>query len=126
MTVPFSFADSCTHNVYLAGKMTGIPYFNKPKFDHYAQFLRNQGHKVFSPIENDQKQTGVDFEKCPEGSHEEVKHLNLSYRVCLKQDLDWICDYASAIALIPGWETSEGVKVELALAKCLGLKEIYL
>jgi len=118
--------DSYFHNVYLAGKMTGIPHFNKYAFDFWAIYLRKLGHKVFSPIENDEAQTGVDFEKCPEGSFEEIKHLNLSYRVCLKQDLDWICDYATAIALIPGWESSKGVAAELALAKCLGLKEIYL
>jgi hypothetical protein len=113
--------------IYLAGKMAGIPYFNKPKFDAYAKYLRAQGHTVFNPIENDEARTGVNFfSECSTGSHDEVAHLNLSYRTCLKDDLTWICDNAEAIALIPGWENSTGVKAELALAKCLKLEEIYL
>lgn len=105
-----------TENVYLAGPMSGIKDFNFPAFFEGEKTLKEMGYEVFNPAQ-------CDLDKW--GSLDGVKK-NANYRECLKTDLSWICDLATAIALLPGWENSKGVKAELALAEALGLKVIYL
>jgi hypothetical protein len=100
--------------VYLAGPMSGKPNFNFPAFTAGAKKLRSDGHEVFSPHEADLDRWG---------SLKRIKQF-ANYRECLKTDLVWICDNAEAIALLPGWENSKGVAVELALAKALDLEII--
>ena len=51
-----------TKRIYLAGKMTGVPYFNFPAFHQAAYTLRKQGHFVFNPAEEDiRRHGGVDI-----------------------------------------------------------------
>jgi len=102
--------------VYLAGPMSGKEDFNFPAFFEAAKKLRKRGHKVFNPAEEDLK----------EWKDLETIKKKANYRTCLKKDLSWICDRADAIALLPGWKKSKGVKVEKALADALGLKVIKL
>jgi hypothetical protein len=112
--------------IYLAGPMSGLPEFNFPAFDVAAAALRNKGHEVFSPAERDRKEFGEDFAKGSDGSHESVNIGDVDIRNIIKKDLDWICDHAEAIALLPGWEASKGARVEWALAQFLNLKNIYI
>lgn len=115
--------------VYLAGPMSNIPYFNFPAFIDAAGELRKQGYLVFNPAESDIEKYGDFWRNCPKGTHDETgvngDHVP-TYREVLKIDLNWILDHAEAIALLPGWEKSKGVKAELALAECLGLEVINL
>lgn len=92
--------------VYLSGAMRGIEDLNFPAFAKAAQKLRLDGHEVFNPA-------AANLEGWP-------------IRKILAYELDWICREAEAIALIPGWENSEGVAAELATAKAIGLKIIPL
>lgn len=103
--------------IYLAGPMRGIESYNFPAFEAGAALLRAQGHYVFSPAENDCVRYGNDFLNNP-------SVFNL--RATMEDDLRWICHYADAIALLPGWEESAGVKVERALADLLKLEVIYI
>lgn len=96
--------------------MSGHDDFNFPAFHKAAKELRKKGDEVFSPAE-------ADLEKW--GDIETVRK-EATYRECLGTDLNWILDNADAIALLPGWENSKGVAAELALAKALGLEEMYL
>lgn len=115
--------------VYLAGKMSNVPYFNFPAFFKYAEELRTNGYEVFNPAENDINHWGDFWKECPKGTHEELEALGRpvpSYRDCLRMDLNWILDHADAIALIPGWETGRGTLAEKALADCLNLEIINL
>lgn len=115
--------------VYLAGKMSGKPYFNFPAFFEAAKYLRTNGWEVFSPAECDIERAGEFWKECPNGSWEDLKKLSvpqINYRDCMRIDLNWILDHADAIALMPCWEDSKGVKAEKALAECLGLEVIYL
>lgn len=98
-------------NIYLAGPMTGYPSDNAPAFAVAAAELRAQGYFVFNPAEaNPPTPVGV------------ARH----YRTCMAVDLAWICAHADAIAMLPGWEASNGVRAELALAKAIGLTIIEL
>lgn len=96
--------------------MSGKEDFNFPAFFKAAKQLRKKGHKVFNPAQQDLKTWG---------DLETVKK-KANYRDCLRTDLNWILDNADAIAILPGWRRSKGVKAEKALAEALGLKVIYL
>lgn len=105
--------------------MRGIPEFNFPAFMEAAALLRVEGHEVFNPAERDTKEYGEDFAKAaPHGDLAEVPVFSL--REALGADLAWICAEAEAIALLPGWENSKGVRAELATANALGLQVTYL
>lgn len=99
--------------VYIAGPMTGLPQYNFPAFMAAAAKLRAQGHTVFNPAENDLLRYGSNFLDNP---------TVFDPRKTFGDDTRWICEYADAIALLPGWENSTGVKAELALAKALHLE----
>lgn len=97
--------------VYLAGPMTGYKDYNFPAFMAAAHQLRLLGHEVFNPAEEDLKEWGT------------IENLrkNFNYRKTLQKDLNWICDHAEAICLLPGWGFSKGATAEFALAKALDL-----
>ena len=101
--------------IYLAGPMTGYENFNMPAFMEKAKQLREHGHEVFNPIEADIEEYG-----------DIVQAMKLAtYHVCLKKDLDWICDHAEGIYMMDGWRESKGSLVEYALAKALKLEVMY-
>lgn len=116
--------------IYLAGPMSNIPHFNVPTFLAAGVALRANGHEIFNPAEVDIARVGWEFyRQCPLGTHAELDAIGvtqLNYRDCLRLDLNWILDNAEAIALLPNWERSKGVAAEIALARALSLKEIYL
>lgn len=110
---------STCKRIYLSGPMSGRPYYNFPAFDYAAQKLREEGHQVFSPADNDRRY-GLDGDTTkpfPEG---------VTANVLMKDDCNYILTEAECIALLPGHETSKGADVEKALAKFLGLTVITL
>ncbi|SAL20415.1 hypothetical protein AWB70_01039 [Caballeronia cordobensis] len=88
--------------VYLAGPMSGYPELNFPAFHAEAARLRAMGFEIANPAEID---VGPDptWLEC--------------MRACIKLLSD--CD---GIALLPGWEQSEGANVEHTLARGLRLR----
>lgn len=103
--------------IYLAGPMTGLPDYNFPAFDQAAKHLRDLGHAVFNPADND-RENG--FDATGLAGHEAAR-LGFSLRNALKQDLSWICDHAEAVAVLDGWHLSKGALTETALARALGI-----
>ena len=99
--------------VYIAGPMRGYPEFNFPMFDRVARMVRKAGWTVINPAELDRVFGILEFSTLP------PEFL----REAMRRDLPAICG-CDAIALLPGWEDSAGVSVELALAKLLGLQII--
>jgi len=85
--------------------MTGLPEHNFPAFHAAAERLRKAGWEVVNPAENFGGRTDLPRERY------------------LREDVAQLvrCD---AIALLPGWETSRGAKLEYLLARELGLKVI--
>jgi len=115
--------------IYLAGPMRGLPEFNFPAFHAAAKTLRELGHEVFNPAERDE----ADFGKVsvPSGDENELAdklsiHALALRRKCFGADTAWICTFAEAIALLPGWKKSKGAQAEKALGEALGLTILYL
>ena len=96
--------------VYIAGPMRGIEKFNYPLFDKTAAMLRSLGLFVVNPTEVSALM----------GSSEEIDADKAMLERLFEADLALLktCD---AIALLPGWERSEGAKRELAAAIEAGL-----
>lgn len=90
---------------YLSGAITGTTDY-KERFSKYADKLRQSGYVVFNPA-------AANLEGWPEGK-------------ILAHELEWILTEADAIALIPGWEKSRGVKLELAAAEFKRIEVIHL
>lgn len=114
-------------NIYVAGAMRGIPYFNFPAFYTAADFLRKKGHKVFNPAERDVKKHGKDiFYACTTGQLKDIKGVKFDLRAALGDDTSYICKTADAVAMLPGWRKSKGAKAERLLGKALGHTILYL
>ncbi len=97
--------------VYIAGPMTGLPQHNFPAFDEAARRWRQKGWHVLNPAEMDRM----------DNVHEFTTELLQGFlRKAMSRDLECISQ-ADAIALLPGWSKSSGARVEIALAKYLGL-----
>jgi nucleoside 2-deoxyribosyltransferase len=97
--------------VYLAGPMRGYPEFNFPAFDAYRDALIKKGYEVISPADLDRK-AGFDPSDVVTGELQ---------REMITRDVQAICT-CDALVLMPGWESSTGVKVEKALAEFLNLE----
>lgn len=103
--------------VYISGPMSGIPEFNFPAFKAAAAKLRAAGHWVISPVELDEDE-GFDSSQDAPDVEQYGHFLARDIEAMSTADLD-------AIVLLPGWENSKGVGVELAYARAIGL-EVYL
>lgn len=93
--------------IYLAGPMRGYPEHNFPEFHRVAALLRDTGHEVFNPAENDADRAS--------------RGLTTTIRDVLGDDLKWICAHADAVAVLDGWIHSMGARAEVATAKALDL-----
>jgi hypothetical protein len=101
---------------YIAGPMTGYVYWNAPAFQAAADLLRAEGHEVISPIDMDEDVYGV-------GCHyREIPHFDRAD--ALARDLTAILTRATAIAMLPGWESSSGAFAEWATARAKPISEI--
>ena len=87
--------------VYVAGPMTGIEDFNYPAFNAMADQLRAQGYEVENPADHGVVEGAV-------------------WADYMAYDLTRL-GLCGMIALLPGWERSEGAKLEVQIAHRLGM-----
>ncbi|MBC05700.1 DUF4406 domain-containing protein [Thalassospira sp.] len=85
--------------IYIAGPITGMPAGNKPAFDAMAKYLATKGHAVMNP------------QSLPPGMSEEA-YMD----ICLA-----MVRHAEAVALLKGWQQSDGAQAELAYARKRGI-----
>lgn len=91
--------------VYLAGPMRGREDDNRPEFLRAARDLRSAGYAVLSPAEKS-IESGV-----PAGltnGRDFIEEMLWDLRAVTQVD---------AVVLLDGWEHSEGVSLELAMAR---------
>lgn len=86
--------------VYISGPMTGMPEHNFPAFNAEAARLRALGYQVINPAEIN-----------PDGTK--------PWKECLREDIKHLCD-CDTIALLPGWENSQGAHLELHISHRIG------
>lgn len=88
--------------LYIAGPMTGKQAWNKPAFNKAAKFLAKHGYKPVNPAWLDHGKSGGKWEKY------------------LKRDIPHMlkCD---GICVLPGWDKSRGAKLEVRIARELGI-----
>lgn len=99
--------------LYLAGPMRGIQDHNFPAFDAAADKLRAMGHEVCNPADLS-RDSGVEYSSDGTCSIE-------AFRELLTIDMAWLAD-ADGIALMPGWQKSQGARFELLFATMVGMK----
>jgi len=87
---------------YLSGPMTGLPEFNFPEFNRVAALWRGQGWTVLNPAENH----GGD--------------VTLPRTVYMRTDIEQLLT-ADKVVLLKGWRQSAGARLEVAIARELGL-----
>ena len=91
--------------IYIAGPMTGLPEWNYPAFNAQALELRKRGYHVENPAE-----------------HGIVEHAEwVDY---LRYDIGRLAACES-IFLLPGWEKSNGARLEVSIAKALSMTFIH-
>lgn len=95
--------------LYLAGPMRGIPEFNFPAFNEATKRLREHGFDVWSPAENDVEKDGFDPKT---GTVASMAHY-------MERDLPEVCR-ADAVAVLPGWEKSQGATLEVHVCRQIG------
>ncbi len=100
--------------VYIAGPMRGIPTFNFPAFAQAAFSLRELGFEVISPHEMDLEQDKIDYSK-----HADFTQPPHGLAHYMARDLKVVCE-VDALAMLQGWEKSEGARLEVYVARAVG------
>jgi len=93
-------------NIYISGRMTGLPDYNYPAFFRAEERLRQMGHNPINPAR--------------------VNWLpGMTYDEIIATDLAIIATTADALYMLPQWFLSMGAMQEHSLAVRLGLLLIY-
>lgn len=112
--------------VYIAGPMQGKPQYNYPAFDRARDYFLSLGWEVISPADMNRKDgfdptqqdliMGEDYlfpHEVPFCVKHPIRYAKEDFiRLALIRDKEIIvtCDY---ICLLPDWQESDGVKIEL-------------
>jgi Domain of unknown function (DUF4406) len=108
--------------IYLAGPMQMVNNFNFPAFDFAAEKLTATGHcEVFSPAEHARQKIGP-LEKIQKMNKAELDYI-IRHELFPDQ-IAWICKHADAVLMLPGWQQSEGAKLERGMALYFGDIEV--
>jgi len=87
---------------YLAGPMSGIPEFNRPLFNEVTRKWEEDGYTVYNPVTLFGGDTTLP----------KAAYLVAGIKLLWKSD---------CIILLPGWEFSEGARMEVIMALTYGL-----
>ena len=98
--------------IYIAGPMSGITQFNYPEFFSVASDLRDLGHNVINPAETN----GLTIED----ALNDVDANPRSWEYYMRKDVMSVAK-VDAVCLLPGWQNSKGARLEVTVAKALGI-----
>ena len=87
--------------IYISGPMTGRKDFNFPAFDEAAAELREKGYDVVNPAEINRGMQG-------------------DWKQYLRRDIFELFD-CEAVATLPEWWESDGSRLEVHIARTLGI-----
>lgn len=105
-------------NCYLSGAMTGVEHFNAPEFARGRAILHEAGaREIFDPT---QKWFHTSKEK--EYTHEQWMAIDL--RELLRRGSTEGSMFYAVLVQLPGWEESEGARVEAVVAEACGMTVI--
>jgi len=93
--------------LYICGPMTGIKNFNFPAFNKAAKDLESLNFKVVNPA-----------------SFQEDTEKTWDYY--MRKDIIEMLRKCDKIVTLPGWEKSQGAKLEVYIAKKLGFKVFHI
>lgn len=99
--------DTGSKRIYICGRMRGIKDFNYPAFKAATAYFRTHGYEVRSPAEKD----------LDEGFDGNLDDFDM--RKAMQWDLEAVL-WANYIALLPGWQYSQGAAMETAVARVTG------
>src|SRR5699024_9677252 len=100
-----------SRRIYIAGPMSRHPGFNYNAFARAEAQLIALGDEPVSPADPAQRDPD-DADRLAPG---------VSYEDCLAQAVERLLS-ADAVALLPGWAQSRGARLEVVLARRLGMK----
>lgn len=100
--------------IYIAGPMTGLPWYNFEAFNDAAKWLQEAGWHPLNPAEFDLRLD--DFDPFSMEDASSVVSTDFLQRAMIR-DVNLVMHEADAIALLPRWATSTGAIAEYALAK---------
>jgi hypothetical protein len=87
--------------------MTGIADYNYPEFNRVAKLIRDMGYEVENPADSEKENTEYAYQAAP---HEWY----------MRKAIEKITT-CNAVVLLNGWENSSGAKLEVDIARGLGL-----
>jgi hypothetical protein len=106
---------------YLAGPMTGIPQFNFPAFDSAAARLREAGYDIVTPSELDSPEARKAALASPDGDPDGYKReTGETWGDLLARDVKIVADEVDGVAVLPGWASSRGARLEVFVARLCG------
>lgn len=103
-------------SAYLCGPMRGFPSWNAAAFDECAGRWRDAGWIVVNPVDVQ----GLDVRTATQARLDAAARDPAWVRDVILADCAHVTQ-VDALALLPGWEASFGVTVEVSLALFLGL-----
>lgn len=100
--------------IYISGPMSNLPELNFPAFHQAAARLREQGYTVISPAE-------IELPQYPKGyvPKDEAEARKI-WETFMRADIVELMK-ADMVAVLNGWENSEGSNIEIDLALSLGM-----
>jgi hypothetical protein len=96
--------------------MRGYDQFNFPAFHRATAELRALDHEVISPAEHDEE---IGFDSTLNSLDGFDLHASMRWDVGQVLLAEMVC-------VLPGWENSEGTKIEVAVAKGTGVPVVEL
>lgn len=99
--------------IYISGPVTGKPNDNRAAFENASVALRSAGYEFFIPHEIVE----------PDDSHETAMRLCVHELTApvVRRGIVYGSPRYDGLALLPGWEQSEGARLERAVAEACGI-----